>query len=187
MTKPEAEWLAGARRLDEEALEAIYATFSPELYRYAFRLLGESQAAEDLVSETFYRLLRVLQAGGGPRDHLRAYLYRVAHNLAMDHHRCHSLQEEPLNDKALQQPASTEPDQVVEQSLAQAEARTALWHLTPNQRQVITLKFFQGLNNQEVAAVLNKPVGAVKSLQHRALNALHRMLEPDQDQLEKTG
>ena len=49
------------------------------------------------------------------------------------------------------------------------------------------LKFFQGLNNQEVAAVLNKPVGAVKSLQHRALNALHRMLEPDQDQLEKTG
>jgi RNA polymerase sigma-70 factor (ECF subfamily) len=56
-----------------------------------------------------------------------------------------------------------------------------LQQLTPDQRQVITLKFLEGLSNQDVAAVLDKPVGAVKSLQHRGLAALARQLAPDKE------
>jgi RNA polymerase sigma-70 factor (ECF subfamily) len=58
-------------------------------------------------------------------------------------------------------------------------ARYALLSLTPDQRQVIMLKFLEGWQNPEIARALNKPVGAVKSLQHRGLAALRRILIPD--------
>jgi RNA polymerase sigma-70 factor (ECF subfamily) len=69
-----------------------------------------------------------------------------------------------------------DPMQEVEHSLEQAKVRQILWKLTPDQRQVVVLKYFEGLSNHEVSQILGKPVGAVKSLQHRALNALRRML-----------
>jgi DNA-directed RNA polymerase specialized sigma24 family protein len=60
MPKSEDRWLDGARRLEEEALSAIYDEYSPALYRYAYRLLGDPQATDDVVAETFYRLMRAL-------------------------------------------------------------------------------------------------------------------------------
>jgi RNA polymerase sigma-70 factor (ECF subfamily) len=182
MSDPE-NWLPGVRRLDPEALGAVYDALSPALFRYAFRLLGEAQVAEDVVAESFSRLMTAVRHGGGPQVYLRAYLYRVAHNLAMDHHRASpSL---TLDDGALQltAEAGTQDDDVRER----LAARQALWRLTAEQRQVIVLKFYQGLSNEEVAAALNKPVGAVKSLQHRALDALRRMLSPRTGEMERVA
>ena len=179
MASKEDQWLEGARRLDESALVAIYDSLSPELYNYACRLVGDTTTAEDIVSETFFRFLRALGAGGGPKDHLRAYLYRITHNLAVDHHR---RRDEPLENQDLdmqRSPSAENPDDAVEHSFAQAQAREVLWRLTHEQRQVIMLKFFQGLSNEEIAAVLEKPVGAVKSLQHRGLKSMRRILEND--------
>ena len=62
-----------------------------------------------------------------------------------------------------------------------------LWLLTADQRQVIILKFYEGLTNQEVAASLEKPVGAVKSLQHRALQSMRRIYERDDHGSETNG
>jgi len=177
MPHPETEWLAGARRLDEKVLGEIYDVLSPALYRYAYRLLGDTHLAEDVVGETFHRFLLALRSGAGPRQHLRAYLYRVAHNLAIDHHRRHPIRDLPLDSEADSPAADHDPALEAEHGAAQAEARAALWHLTPEQRQVIVLKYFEGLDNEEAAAALGKPVGAVKSLQHRALQSLRRLLE----------
>ncbi len=184
MPKPETNWLIAARCLDEDALGAIYDAYSDELYRYAYRLIGEQQAAEDLVAETFYRFLRALHTGGGPREHLRAYLYRVAHNLAVDgHRRGHGeVQELPEDGGTLQ--SEDDPSAEAEAAIQGEKARTALWRLTSEQRQVIVLKFFQGLSNEEISAAIEKPVGAVKALQHRGLNALRRILEFDRSDME---
>jgi len=179
MTSQEDKWFKGARRLDESALAAIYDSLSPELYNYACRLVGDPETAEDIVSETFFRFLRSLGAGGGPKDHLRAYLYRIIHNLAVDHHRSRVERIENPDMDMQRSPSADNPDDVVEHSLAQAQAREVLWRLTHEQRQVIMLKFFQGLNNEEIAAVIEKPVGAVKSLQHRGLKSMRRILESD--------
>jgi RNA polymerase sigma-70 factor (ECF subfamily) len=179
MSKSEEEWLQGARKLDEEALASIYDRFSTPLFRYAFRLLGEQQAAEDIVADTFYRFLRSIGAGGGPESHLKAYLYRVAHNLVVDRFRRNTPMELRLEPNATGLHNSVEdPEKRIESSYEQAEIRRKLWKLTPDQRQVIVLKFYEGLSNQEVSDVLGKPLGAVKSLQHRGLNALRRLL-PD--------
>ena len=165
-------WLPGVRKLDPEALGAVYDALSPDLFRYAYRLLGDSQVAEDVVAETFSRLLTAIRNGGGPEDYLKAYLYRVAHNLAMDHHRAAIPVPLDESDPRLTIEGPSDPTDERDRQAA----RQALWRLTPDQRQVIVLKFYQGLSNDEVAAALSKPVGAVKSLQHRALDALRRMM-----------
>jgi RNA polymerase sigma-70 factor (ECF subfamily) len=175
MVLSESDLLRRARRLEENALGEIYDTYSPELYRYAYRLIGDSEPAEDLVAETFHRFLRVLHRGGGPRNHLRSYLYRILHNLAMDHHRSNKGRGEPMVlDENI--PSEVSVSESAEQIVEAREARRMLWKLTPDQRQVLVLKYLQGFTNSEIAATLSKPVGAVKALQHRGLTALRRHL-----------
>jgi len=72
--------------------------------------------------------------------------------------------------------AGDDPVGIAERRISAAQVRAALHRLTPDQQQVIALKFLEGLSSQEVADVLEKPVGAVKALQHRALSALRRQL-----------
>ena len=79
-------------------------------------------------------------------------------------------------DTITQKRSREDPAKSVELSYEQAEMRRNLWKLTLDQRQVIVLKFYEGLSNEEVSEVLEKPVGAVKSLQHRGLNALRRLI-----------
>ncbi len=179
--------LMRARAFDAQALAEVYDTFSPAIYRYAMRLLDDAHLAEDCVTETFTRLLGALKANNGPRDYLKAYLFRVAHNWITDHWRANRIATVPLN--ALEEAQhshngthgahgahETTPMQMVFERIAAQHVRTALFALTEDQRQVIVLKFYEDLSNEAVAAAIGKPVGAVKSLQHRALAALKRSL-----------
>jgi RNA polymerase sigma-70 factor (ECF subfamily) len=175
MSRPEAALLERAKRFDFDVLAEIYDRYSPGLYRYAMRLLGNSDTAEDCVAETFSRFLHVLQGGRGPDTHLQAYLYRVAHNWITDYYRRQP--PPPLSlDLVLQLPADSNPVREAMARMQAEQVRAALTLLTPDQRQVVVLKFFHGWKNEQVAAALEKPVGAVKSLQHRAINALRRIL-----------
>jgi RNA polymerase sigma-70 factor (ECF subfamily) len=186
MSKSEEKLLVGARHQDEEALVSIYDAYSLAIFRYAFRLIGNSQAAEDVVSETFFRFIHSIQAGGGPKKYLKAYLYRVAHNLIVDRYRQARITEVDYEIETWMNSGSNEdPEGQAERSIMQKEVRQKLWSLTDDQRQVIVLKYLEGLNNREVAEVVGKSVGAVKSLQHRGLNALRRMYEKDKDNRSK--
>ncbi len=175
----EAQLLQRARSWDMEALGEIYDHYSPLLYRYAVRLLGDQDLAEDCVAETFSRFLQALRKGKGPERHLKAYLFRVAHNWITDRFRRQPL-EEALEDHSVhladQGPA---PDEVAEMRWRQEQVRAMLRQLTPDQRQVVVLRFLEGWSLAEVAAAMEKPVGAVKALQHRALAALRRLMEAE--------
>ena len=179
MLESEDKLLQDARELKDEALVLIYDRFSSALYRYAFRLLGDANAAEDIVAETFYRFLRSVAAGGGPEKQLKAYLYRVTHNMIVDRFRKNTPVELELDNDMAFPGHEDDPSRQVERSLDQQEIRRSLWKLSSDQRQVIVLKFYEGLSNQEVSEVLGKSEGAVKSLQHRALNALQRLLSSE--------
>ncbi len=129
--------------------------------------------AEDCVADTFSRFLLALKRGGGPRQHLQAYLYRVAHNWVVDHYR----RTPPValeDQKALR--SDVDLAQRVEHKLESERVRAALRLLTDEQRQVIVLKYLEELSNQEVANIMGKTVGAVKAMQHRALASLERLL-----------
>ncbi len=171
----ESNLLQQAKRFDVQALAEVYDTFSPGLYAYALRLLGDPCLAEDCVAETFSRFLQAIKAGGGPQDYLKAYLYRIAHNWVTDQYRRQP--PPPLElDENLHSGIEHQPEVKAARNLQQEQVRAALFRLTPEQRQVVMLKFIEGWENEVVAAALNKPVGAVKSLQHRALDALRKML-----------
>ena len=172
---PEVELLRRAREFDSYALAEIYDEYSPALYRYAMRLLGDVDLAEECVSETFTRFLQALKRKRGPKDHLQAYLNRIAHNWITDQYRKKTLPTAPI-EEGMNFPSGENTEDAAIQNLRGARVRDALMRLTPDQRQVITLKYLEHLENAEIAEALGKPVGAVKSLQHRALTSLKRIL-----------
>lgn len=158
---------------DERALTDIYTTFSPRLYRHAYRLLGEPADAEELVAETFHRFLASIRRGAGPHQHISGYLFRILHNLITDRFRRSSPGLVAFDDDIADGVAF---EDVSERRQGQARARALLLRLTPEQRFVITLKYFEGLGNEEIAAVMGKHVGTIKALQHRGLEAMRRAL-----------
>jgi len=172
----ENDLLNRARRFEEDALAEVYDRYNLEIYRYAFRYCGDAYLAEECVAETFSRFLRAIREGKGPRDYLRAYLYRIAHNWLTDTHRRQPAQPVPLDTNLATDPG-TNPAQAVATRMENQEIRSLLDQLTPEQRQVIHLKYVEEWKNNEIAKALNKPVGAVKALQHRALRTLRKLVE----------
>jgi RNA polymerase sigma-70 factor (ECF subfamily) len=172
--------LRGARALDEPALSAIFETYYPLLYRYIYHHVRHRSMAEDLAAEVFSRMLEQLAKGRGPKQHLRAWLYRVAHNLVVDHarrqvHRDH----DPLDEGMVS--AEHDVEMEVHGTILQQQAGAALQRLTPMQRAVIILKYLEGYTNQEVSSILELSVGAVKALQHRGLASMRRYLAQTRD------
>jgi RNA polymerase sigma-70 factor (ECF subfamily) len=159
----EQDLLIRVKRFDTTALALVYEYFSPPIYRYAYHMLGDPQLAEECLSDTFKRFLQMTKTGKGPQTHLKAYLYRIAHNWITDHYRSHKLEEVELSENILDQET----------------IRKALSELTPDQQQVIVLRYIEEIENDEVAQIMNKSVGSIKALQHRALAALRQNLVAD--------
>jgi RNA polymerase sigma-70 factor (ECF subfamily) len=168
--------LEQARQYDVRALAEIYDRYAQPIYRYLYRYLGDATHAEDLTSEVFLKLLQTLNTPRQPRDQLQGWLYRVARNLAMDWFRHQgkaatvSLDEELVADGDL-------PLASLEKQQAQQQLRQALSQLTPDQQQVIILRFAQGLSIAHIGQLMEKSEGAIKLLQHRAINRLKRLLQ----------
>lgn len=174
--------LQRANSLDRDALGAIYDEYHQPMYSYIFRRVGDVETARDLTAEIFRRLLQAIQGGSGPRDNLRAWLYRVAHNIIVDHYRRQGNRQLcPLEEDWVA--AGANPSKEVEQRIQLDRVRVALTRLTPDQQQVVALKFLEGMSNKEVAEITGKPVGAIKSLQHRALASLQRQLIPSEEEV----
>jgi RNA polymerase sigma-70 factor, ECF subfamily len=165
---------ARTQNLDNQTLIAIYEEYSPKIFRYAFRLLGDTELAEECVSETFSRFLQTLKNGGGPGENIQAYIYRIAHNWATDHYRKERPQEE-LDPEAHIDPINN-PSTLVTRQLEQERVRQALLQLTREQRQVIVLRFLEDWSHEEIAKVIGKTAEATRALQYRALAALRSML-----------
>jgi RNA polymerase sigma-70 factor (ECF subfamily) len=159
---------------DKQALADIYERYSPQIFRYACRLLDNHELAEDCVSETFHRFLVAARAGT-PFDNVRAYLYRVAHNWITDHYRRHPLPAIALEEEMHSDPDGN-PSQVVAQNLDRQRVRAALLRLPAEQRQVIELRFVENWSHGEVAQALGRSVEATRALQYRAVEALRQIL-----------
>jgi RNA polymerase sigma-70 factor (ECF subfamily) len=166
--------LRKAQALDPDALGELYDLYAPLMYSYLYRRVQDAAVAEDLTSEVFVRMLRALQAGQEWHTSLRAWLYRVAHNLAMDHFRRQPAVPPLQLDERLIAHEDDVDDQV-ERRLYSRELANALRTLTPDQQQVLTLRFGEHLTAREVSEIMDRSVGAVEALQHRALEALRRL------------
>ena len=180
MSSEELKLIRRAQRGDPRAFAEIYDQHQPAIYRYCVCRVGSDAVAEDLTSEVFVRLVEGIDDFTYRGRPLLAWLYTVARNLVYDHHRLKGKADLVELDGELEaglEARSPQPEEVANLALDQERLTTALEQLTEEQRQVIVLKFFEGMDNVAAAEVLEKSYGAVKALQHRGLEALRRALE----------
>ncbi len=176
MTTPDQQVLERARTYDAQALAEIYDRYAGPIYGYLYRIIGDATHAEDLAGEVFLRLLQALRTSRAPRDNLEGWLYRVAHNLAMDWFRRQKKGPPvPLADELVAQDG--QPSDLVEDEQAKQQLRARIRRLSSDQQRVILLRFAEELPLVEVARLMGKSEGAVKILQHRALNRLRKLLQ----------
>lgn len=181
MSTPHGQLLERARGYDAQALAEIYDSYAESIYRYLYRYVGDAGHAEDLTSEVFLKLLQVLSTPRAPRDNLPGWLYRVAHNQAMDWFRQQGkLAATPLDDNVDLCPGPAvggdTPLAALEMRQSQEQLREAIRQLTPEQQRVVLLRFGEGLKCLQVAELMGKSEGAIKTQQHRAIKHLRKLL-----------
>ena len=185
--KPAREGAAAIRALveraqkgDRAALEELYLIHFDRIYSYLHVSVGNRHDAEDLTTQTFMKMLEAIGRFRFQSAPFSAWLFRIAHNLAMDHFRAARRwqPEEEVPEPPGQEELSAEDEAM--HSIGRASMLELIDELSPEQRQVLTLKFVFNFGNGEVATILGKTEGAVKSLQHRALVSLQKQLDPNQ-------
>ena len=180
---PHGDAAADVRRLVElakagnrRAFERLYLIHFERIYTYLQLSVGNRYDAEDLTDQTFIRMLESIDRFVWRQVPFSAWLFRIAHNLAMDHFRAgrrwQPEKELPESPEARELSAEDEAFQTFgrENMVAMIE------DLSPDQRQVLILRFVFDFSNREIATILGKTEGAIKALQHRALGTLARQL-----------
>jgi len=170
------------KALNKEELAEIYAQHYLSIYRFVFRQIGDVEVSREISSDVFHRMVKHNQNSTVHPEYLTSWLYCVARNLVVDHYRRQQYRDHLSFDDELMG-SSHDTAEKAENQIRTEKMRMALMKLTPDQRQVIILKFMEGLSNQEVADALLKPVGAVKALQHRAIVALRHLLDPVEERV----
>ncbi len=168
-----------AKRYDQRAISELYKRHVQSIYRYIYYRVGDVTVAEDLTAEVFLRALEGLAGFTYRGVPFSAWLHRIAYARVMDHFRQQARRELlPLDERLVS--TGKGPQATVEARLDHEELQSAIAQLTTEQQQVVILKFVEGLSNAEVARILGKSEGAVKSLQHRALNSLQRIMRGEE-------
>jgi RNA polymerase sigma-70 factor, ECF subfamily len=161
---------------DRAALEELYLLHFDRIYSYLHMSVGNRHDAEDLTNQTFVKMLESIARFEWRKVPISAWLFRIAHNLAMDHFRA-SRRWQP--EEEVPEPEDSAEHSAEDEALQAIGTRSMLEmieDLSPDQQQVLTLKFVFNFGNAEVATILGKTEGAIKSLQHRALATLQRRL-----------
>jgi RNA polymerase sigma-70 factor (ECF subfamily) len=168
--------VARAQEGDRGALEELYLLHFDRIYSYLHMSVGNRHDAEDLTTQTFVKMLESIGRFRWQAAPFSAWLFRIAHNLAMDHFRAHR-RWQPEEDVP-EPPGSAEPSAEHEamHSIGRQSMLRRIENLSPEQQQVLTLKFVFNFSNGEVATILGKTEGAIKSLQHRALVSLQKQV-----------
>jgi RNA polymerase sigma-70 factor (ECF subfamily) len=172
------EAIRQAQQGDQRAFDVIYERFADPLFRYVYARCGDASMAEDLVGDLWVRVIERLEGfrppPSGVEQAFAAWLYRIAHNLVIDSFRRKSSGNVPLDPSVSDRDPT--PDQRAIINDESRALRAAITQLTPDQREVVLLRFIEERSNAEVASLTGRSEGAVKVMQHRALGALAKLL-----------
>jgi len=162
---------------DTEAFGTLVDAHQRRILRFAARMLGDADAAQDIAQETFLRLWRA-RARLRPEGDLGCYLLRIARNLCLDSLRARHVTEDMDESADLPQPPEDRlAASVGADALAEA-VRRCVQNLPEPQRVVFVLSFYEEMSYRDIAALLGCPVGTVASRKYQAVEALRRRLRP---------
>jgi RNA polymerase sigma-70 factor, ECF subfamily len=170
---PENEVVERAAKGDTEAFSILYERYVTRIYNYIYYRTGNPHESEDLTSRVFHRALHHINHYDNRGIPFSAWLYRIAHNLVANWHRDNSRRKEvPLEDYTQQPHRSLAPEASVVDNQEMEDLLKAIRRLPPDRQQLLILKFVEGMSNADVAMIMMRSEGAIKSLYHRTLMAL---------------
>ncbi|MDY6835633.1 MAG: sigma-70 family RNA polymerase sigma factor [Chloroflexota bacterium] len=171
----EEKVVRAAQKQEPQAFEQLYNMHFDRIYRYLYFKTGDREAAEDMTQEVFLKAWQSIGSYKIKGMPFSAWLFRIAHNLLVDHYRKKTRTKElPLEEA--EAPWEQNPAAILEKDIRRKELAQACERLPVAQREVISLRFVAGLSTAEVAEAIGKKEGAVKALQHSALVSLRRSL-----------
>lgn len=166
-----------AAQADRGAFATLYRRYLEPIYGYSFYLLGDHHDAEDATERTFLAALGAIDRFRDEGATFRSWLFRIAHNQLANALRARSRQRtEPL-DGVPEPMAGDDPARLAGMADDARRLRAAVASLSDDRRQVIILRFVDGLTAREIGDVLGRSEGAVRVLQHRALRELASVLD----------
>ncbi len=176
-SNPEAALIERAAARDPEAIARLYDIYAPKIQRFIYHRTSDPLVTEDMTGQVFLRMLEALDGGKGWRTSFSGWIYRIAHNLVVDHYRQRGrTQITSIEDAPPIPDERSDPYLSAASSLESDALLLAVNQLTSDQAQVISLRFLEGYSISEVAAIMNKTDGAIKALQFRGMAALRRIL-----------
>ena len=170
-----------AQALDPGALAELYDRHFDGIYRYLFTRTHHQADAEDLTEQVFLKMVDSIKRYRPRGVAFSSWLYRIAHNLLVDRYRRAGREAVELTAQVRDLRPHADPAALVQNSEERRQLLVAVHRLTPEQQQVITMRFIDNLDVDEIARQMRRRPGAIHSMQHRALASLYRfLLEPGQ-------
>ena len=158
---------------DTEAFSVLYERYVVRIYNYIYYRTGSPLDAEDLTARVFHRALSHISTYRSMGVPFSAWLYRIAHNLVANWHRDNSRRHEvPLEDHTELHYPAEHPEQVMVQSQEREKLLKVIRALSGERQQLLILKFVEHLSNAEIAVIMGRSEGAIKSLYHRTVLVL---------------
>jgi RNA polymerase sigma-70 factor, ECF subfamily len=176
MDKDEQQLIRRAQQGDRQAFADLYERYQPAIYNYLYYRIDNPDCAEELTCEVFTRMVQNIGRYQNTGQPFLAWLYTIARNLRIDYYReAGKTQWVELNETLLDEGQSLV--ETIETHLKAECLKKVLPYLTEDQQFVILARFIEGRDNAEIALLMDKPEGAIKSLQHRALATMRRVIE----------
>lgn len=172
----ETELLTKAQKLDPAALRALHQQFYEPVARYIQFKVGDPRAAEDLSGEVFVRIIEGLKRGQGWRESPQGWIMGITRNVVVDYYRKRERHNEVELNEQIVSANHADPTVRVLARERLEQLKLALNQLTADQRDVVLMRFIEGMDIDTVAKAVNKTPGAVKGLQFRALRALAEIM-----------
>lgn len=171
-------WVLKAQDGDAQAFAQLYDELVKPVYRYLYYRV-EQPIAEDLTEETFLKVWQALPNYKPGKAPFESWVFKIAHNLMVDHFRKHQPIDELPEDISNSEDRA-HPVKVTELKIDQVRVRKAIRSLPVNYQEVIVLKYINELENPEISQVLGKSEGSIRTIQFRALKKLKLLLDTDQ-------
>ncbi len=171
-----------AAKHDPEAFALLYDRFVDKIYKYIYYKVGTKSDAEDLTAQVFLKAWEAIGKYRVTEHPFSAWLYRIAHNLVVDYFRTRR-DAVPIEEATRLEEKQADLDDLTEAHLTAETLQRAISRLTRDQQQVIILRFLEGYSTEQVAEIMGKGQGAVRTLQHRALAGLERVFRRGAEQL----
>ncbi len=179
MLEGEKQHIIEAKKGNKESFGVLYDHYLPQIYRFILFKVSRKDEAEDLTHEVFLSAWRNMPKYRQKGFPFSSWLYQIARNAVIDSYRTakHHVQIEMVDENILQPIPSGQ--EAINTILEMEKAKKCIAQLRPDYQDLIIMRFIEELPNDEIAATLCKSEGAVRLMQHRALNDLRELYKKD--------